>query len=104
MPITNPIPAISEITALATASLMLVAANPNRQYLSITNTSDVAISVACGTAAILGSGKVLASGQTWDINVDRQATGEGWKTLAFYGWASGGTLKTVAIFDASFSG
>lgn len=100
-----PTPAISQEAALATTSKSVVDANPNRSFLSITNTSDVDVSLAFGTTAVDGSGITLGPGQGIQITVDRQALAwEGWKTLEVFAIANSGTGKTLSIFDASFTG
>ena len=100
-----PTPEISKETALTTASLPVVDANASRSYLFIKNTSDVEVSLAFGTAAIFGMGITLSPGEPLHINVDRLALAfEGWKTLEVFAIAASGTLKTLSILDASYSG
>jgi len=100
-----PTPVISQEAALTTASKSVVDPNGSRSFLSITNTSDVDVFLAFGTAAISGSGIALSPGQGLQITVDRQALAwEGWKTLEVFAIAASGAAKTLSILDASFVG
>ncbi|KKK99458.1 hypothetical protein LCGC14_2632520, partial [marine sediment metagenome] len=56
------------VEALSTASEVLVAANPDRQYLYVKNLdSTILVSLGLGETAVTSRGIVLAGGEKWEM-------------------------------------
>ncbi|KKK47076.1 hypothetical protein LCGC14_3158830 [marine sediment metagenome] len=56
------------VNVLSNASEVLVAANPDRQYLYVKNLdSTILVSLGLGETAVTSKGIVLAGGETWEM-------------------------------------
>ncbi len=73
IPVRNPsyISATDEgagVNVLSVTSEVLVAANPDRQYLYVKNLdSTILVSLGLGETAVTSKGIVLAGGETWEM-------------------------------------
>lgn len=78
--------------SLDTNSALIVAADPRRRYVEITNSSDVGVWLALGGPAVIGEGIYLGpAGFSYEININNLWRG------TIYAIAASGSGKVVGI-------
>lgn len=80
--------------SIGNTSTLLIAANPSRKYLTITNDSDEKMYLAYNTAAVSGKGQILYPGSTFS------ALGPSITDAAIYAICASGS-KTACYIEAT---